>query len=295
MNASSRNISNKLSAVSVEVLSDVTLHARTLGIPFFVLGATARDIIFGALYDIPTPRATLDIDLALRVGSWEQYGQLRTSLFGTDRYTQDRLQHQRMHHTNGAIIDLVPFGPLETPAGKIAWPPDHDIVMRTAGFEEALGSAIDVSITRDPEQTVKVCTPAALAAMKLIAWHENYPARRKDAEDLLFIMREYVYAGNEARLYHSDADLLADVNFAFDKASPRLLGRDIKRIVAPGTLSALLGILDVETADDSQFRLLSDMTRAGLREESSQEGILLLLGQLKAGLTSAAEAGPAAP
>ena len=295
MNASLRNISHKLPAASVEVLCDVTLHARTLGIPFFVLGATARDIIFGALYDIPTPRATLDIDLALRVGSWEQYGQLRTSMLGTDRYVQDRRQHQRMHHTNGAILDLVPFGPLETPAGKIAWPPDQDIVMRTAGFEEALLSAIDVIIVPDPEHTVKVCTPAALAAMKLIAWHENYPARRKDAEDLLFIITEYIHAGNEERLYRSDADLFTEVNFAFDEASPRLLGRDIRRIVTLETLSALLKILDAETADDSQFRLLSDMTRAGLREESSQERILQLLGQLKAGLASASGSDPAIP
>jgi predicted nucleotidyltransferase len=167
--------------------------------------------------------------------------------------------------------------------------------MRTAGFEEALLSAIDVIIVPDPEHIVKVCTPAALAAMKLIAWHETYPARRKDAEDLLFLMKEYVHAGNEQRLYLSDADLFAEVNFAFDEASPRLLGRDIRRIVTPETRSVLVKILDAETADDSQFRLLSDMTRAGLREESSQERILQLLGQLNAGLTSTSGPGPVIP
>jgi predicted nucleotidyltransferase len=286
MNASSQNISNRLPADSVEVLCDVTLHTRALHIPFFVLGATARDIIFGALYDIPTPRATLDIDLALRIETWEQYTSLRDSMFDSKRYVQVTGQQQRMHHVNGAIVDLVPFGPLETPAGMIAWPPDQDIVMRTAGFEEALGSAIDVTIALDPEYTVKVCTPAALAAMKLIAWHENYPLRRKDAEDLLFIMKEYVHAGNEQRLYLSDADLLAGVNYSFEEASPRLLGRDIRGIVTSQTRSALLKILDAELADDSQFRLLSDMSWAGLREERSQEGILMLLRQLRIGLTS---------
>ena len=295
MSASSKNISNKLPPASVEVLCDVTLHARTLGIPFFVLGATARDIIFGALYNIPTPRATLDIDLALRVGTWEQYAQLRTSMLGTARYVQDRIHQQRMHHTNGAILYLVPFGPLEAPAGMIAWPPDQDIVMRTAGFEEALGSAVDVTIALEPEYTVRVYTPAALAAMKLIAWHENYPLRRKDAEDLLFIMKEYVHAGNEARLYQSDADILTDVNFAFDQASPRLLGRDIARIVTTETLSALVTILAAETADDSQFRLLSDMTHTGLREEGALEVILVLLGQLRTGLTSVTGKGPVTP
>jgi predicted nucleotidyltransferase len=294
MNASLLNISNKLPAASVEVLCDVTLHARTLDIPFFVLGATARDIIFGALYDIPTPRATMDIDLALRVENWEQYTQLRTSMLSTARYDPDTSHRQRLHHSNGAIIDLVPFGPLETPAGMIAWPPDQDIVMRTAGFEEALESAINVTVAVDPEYAVKVCTPAALAAMKLIAWYENYPARRKDAEDLLFIIREYVHAGNEARLYDADKDLFAAANYVSEEASPRLLGRDIRRIVTLETLRALVSILDAETADDSQFRLLSDMSRAGLREESSQEGILALLRLLRAGLTSAGTMRPAA-
>ena len=294
MNASSRNISNKLPPASVEVLCDVTLHARTLGIPFFVLGATARDIIFGAIYDIPTPRATLDIDLALRVETWEQYTQLRTSMIATASYEQDSSQQQRMHHANGAILDLVPFGPLESPAGMIAWPPDRDIVMRTAGFEEALASAVDVIIASDPDHTVKVCTPSALATMKLIAWHENYPLRRKDAEDLIFLLREYLRAGNEGRLFLSDVDILAEVNYAYDEASPRLLGRDVRRIVSPQTRSALLKILDAETADDSQFRLLSDMTHAGLREEGTLEGVLTLLRQFRAGLASPSIAGPAA-
>lgn len=294
MNVSSSNISHKLPPASVEVLCDVSLHARTLGIPFFVLGATARDIIFGAIYGIPTPRATLDIDLALRVETWEQYTRLRTSMTATAVYEEDNSQQQRMHHANGIILDLVPFGPLETPAGMIAWPPDRDIIMRTAGFEEALASAVDVIIAPDPDRTIKVCTPSALAAMKLLAWHDNYPLRRKDAEDLLFLLREYLHAGNEDRLFLSDADLLAEVNYVFDEASPRLLGRDIRRTVSLQTRKNLLAILAAETADDSQFRLLSDMTHAGLREQGTLERVLTLLRQLRAGLASPSVAGPAA-
>lgn len=284
MTGSSRNISHKLPPESAEVLCDVSRHARQLDVPFFVLGATARDMIFGALYDIPIPRATFDIDCALRVADWKQYASLRTALLHTQRYTEDRHHQQRLHHDSGAAIDLVPFGPVEVPAGVIAWPPGNDVVMSTSGFEEALASSIEVIIAEDPERTVKVCTPAALAAMKIIAWHDNYPARTKDAQDLLFLMKEYLNAGNQERLYDTAADILSTVGFSLEVAGPRLLGRDIRRIVHVDTREKLLEILTRETAEDSQFRLLSDMTRTTLRDDTRLEAILLLLRQLKAGL-----------
>jgi predicted nucleotidyltransferase len=287
MNDISNNISHRFPPESAEVLRSVSLHARALDIPFFVLGATARDIIFGALFDIPTPRATLDIDLALRVRDWGQYNRLRMRMLGTGEYAEDRRQHQRLIHVNGALIDLVPFGPLESPAGIIAWPPEQVVMMQTAGFEEALGSSIELIVGEDPECRIRVCTPAALAAMKLIAWHEKYPARKKDAQDLLFLLKEYIHAGNEGRLYAEEKELFVAVNFSFEDASPRLLGRDIRKIVASETRNALLRILRAETADDSQFRLVSDMTTAGLRDDTSMAAVLSLLNHLKGGLTAA--------
>jgi predicted nucleotidyltransferase len=284
MTASSNNISHSIPPESAEVLRDVAHHAAALAIPFFVLGATARDIIFGVLYDIPTPRATLDIDLALRVRDWDQYVRLRAHMLAAGDYTEDRHQHQRLLHGNGALIDLVPFGPVESPAGVISWPPEQDVVMQTAGFEEALASAVEVIVSEEPACTIRVCTPAALAAMKLIAWHEKYPARKKDAQDLLFLMKQYVHAGNERRLYAEEKDLFAAMNFSFEDASPRLLGRDIRSIVTVGTRSVLLTILATETAEESQFRLLSDMTTAGLRDDTSMAAVLGMLRQLRMGL-----------
>ncbi len=284
MTGSSRNISHKLPPESVEVLCDVALLAIHLDVPFFVVGATARDMIFGALYDIPPSRTTFDIDLALRVADWKQYASLRTALLHTQRYTEDRHHQQRLHHDNGAALDLVPFGPLEAPTGVIAWPPGNDVVMSTSGFEEALASSIEVIVAEDPERTVRVCTPAALAAMKLIAWHDNYPARTKDAQDLLFLMKEYIHAGNQERLYDTAPDILAAAAFSLDVAGPRLLGRDIRRMVHAETREKLLAILTSETADDSQFRLLSDMTRTTLRDDARLEEVLLLLRQLTMGL-----------
>jgi predicted nucleotidyltransferase len=189
----------------------------------------------------------------------------------------------------------VPFGPVESGDHGVAWPPERDVVMHTTGFEEALASAITMTISEDPPCAIRVCTPAALAAMKIIAWEERYPERRKDAQDLLFLMKQYVHAGNADRLYTTEKQLLAGVGFSFEDASPRLLGRDIRRIVSPATRRALLAIIDAETAADSQFRLVSDMTVAGLRDDTTVAGVLHLLDQLKQGLMSdEGSAGPPA-
>lgn len=284
MTASSSNISHRLPPESAEVLRDVAHHAGVLAIPFFILGATARDIIFGVLHDIPTPRATLDIDLALRVRDWDQYTRLRAHMLATGDYTEDMDQHQRLIHGNSALIDLVPFGPLESPAGVIAWPPEQDVVMQTAGFEEALASAVEVIVSEEPVCAVRVCTPAALAAMKLIAWHEKYPARKKDAQDLLFLMKQYIHAGNEGRMYTGEKDLFAAVEYSFEDASPRLLGRDIGAVVMADTRNALLRILTAELAEDSQFRLVSDMTTGGWHDESTTARVLSMLRHLQVGL-----------
>jgi predicted nucleotidyltransferase len=34
-------------------------------------------------------------------------------------------------------VDLIPFRGIESADGTFAWPPDRDIVMNVAGFEEA--------------------------------------------------------------------------------------------------------------------------------------------------------------
>lgn len=121
--------------------------------------------------------------------------------------------------------------------------------------------------------------------MKIMAWHDTYPARTKDAQDLLFLMKEYLNAGNQDRLYDTAADILSATGFSLEVAGPRLLGRDIRRMVHAETREKLLAILTTETAGiDSQFRLLSDMTRTTLRDDARLEEVLLLLRQVKAGL-----------
>ncbi|MFQ5885588.1 MAG: hypothetical protein ACE5IO_10875 [Thermoplasmata archaeon] len=155
--------------------------------------------------------------------------------------------------------------------------------MSTVGFSKAFESAVPVRLSWNPVLDVKISTPASLAIMKLVAWDEKYPERADDAKDVLFLMKEYINAGNDTRLYAQDADIRAMKDFDYDMASPRLLGRDMRKVADTEALIALRRILDEETKDDSYYRLVLDMTYGELNDEGLFEDTLNLVKQLRAG------------
>jgi predicted nucleotidyltransferase len=59
-------------------------------IPFFIVGATARDILLEVHYGIGSKRATLDIDIAVFIENWEQYNHLKDELIGIKHFTPTR-------------------------------------------------------------------------------------------------------------------------------------------------------------------------------------------------------------
>ena len=70
MNNNLKDISGRIDQEIISILSNITEVAKELGIPFFVVGAFARDVIFEHIHGIPTARATRDIDIGVEVGGW---------------------------------------------------------------------------------------------------------------------------------------------------------------------------------------------------------------------------------
>ncbi len=67
------DLSGKVSKGVVEIYSTVSKVAEGLEIPFFVVGATARDMVLELGYGIEPSRATRDIDLGVKVSGCEQF------------------------------------------------------------------------------------------------------------------------------------------------------------------------------------------------------------------------------
>ncbi len=281
------NLSGKIEKPIVDALYLLKRIADSSGIPFFVVGAFSRDLILKHRYGIEPRRRTGDIDLGVEVANWEQFEKLKESLIETGRFCLTPEKHRLRRGT--ILIDILPFGAITDKDKKISWPPEHEIIMSMVGFEEAYKYSITFRLSSDPELDINLASLPGLAIMKLISWKEKYPNRKRDAEDLLFIMNKYEEAGNTERLYGEDLPLLQEEGFDTRLAGARLLGRDMARISDPKTFLIVKGILDAETGERSQYKLATDMIReAGMAETKFNE-ILLQLEKLKQGIVEAEE------
>ena len=70
-------------SIFIELLNCVSMVAVELDTPFFVVGATARDMILWYGFDIRPGRATKDVDFGFMVSSWEEYDRLKAALTAT--------------------------------------------------------------------------------------------------------------------------------------------------------------------------------------------------------------------
>ena len=251
-------LSEKIDAFTAELLGTINDVAESLKVPFFVVGAMARDTILTQGYSIDTGRATQDIDLGVKVSDWDGYERLKEGLVATGKFGRDKKQAQRLVYAQILPIDLIPFGAIAEPDDRLSWPAEHDTTMRTLGFEEAYHNSITVRMRADPVLDIQFVSLPGLALLKIISWNDNLLRRGKDAYDLLLLMRTYLDAGNQVRLWNEEGDLVGE-DFDYVRAGARLLGRDIARVLSPDIKEAVVKILDKETGEQNQYRLVENM------------------------------------
>ena len=283
MSKSLLDLSGRIDPALLEVFEALAEVAAAWQIRYFVVGATARDIIFGYGHGIAIRRATADIDLGVEVADWEEFHILKDGLVERDQF-EPTLAVQRLLYKRELPIDIVPFGPLEHANKEISWPPDHSVRMNVLGFEDAYRNAQTVRLSSDPVLDIPFVTPAGLAVLKIIAWNDRTPQGSKDAGDLAFLMRHYLDAGNQERLAEEHPDLLDTDDFDYEHAGARLLGRDMAVIMSPETRKVVLEILDRETDNPERYRLVEDMMGNFTKTGEAFEEYLQFLEVLKAGI-----------
>jgi predicted nucleotidyltransferase len=283
MSNTSLDLSNKVPAEQVSIIRQVVRAAESQGLRLFIVGAQARDLLLQYVYDLPVHRATNDIDFGIIVESWDEFAKVRDDLVVDKKFQPHRTMKQRLVHQNGVLIDLVPFGDLEEISGQISWPPDFAIVMSTVGFREAYDSSIKVRVADD--LIVKVASLAGLALMKIVAWDERRFER--DAEDLALIMRHYLDAGNQDRIYNEQGDCfdLLNEEFDYERASARILGRDVGRLLTDTSRPICERVLSQERDQDGAAPLAMVMIRNRVRYYGDYDVVMTMIAELRTGVS----------
>src|ERR1700740_3243126 len=141
MNSTSRRIFpllKPLSPLVLEPLKAVAQTANSLSLPYFLAGATARDLVLENIFGRAPGKLTRDLDFGVD-SDWKQFENLKAALMSTGRFKADRaIQRVSYQHSAGISVrvDLIPFGGVQE-GSKISWPPDNDFVMNVGGFKEA--------------------------------------------------------------------------------------------------------------------------------------------------------------
>ncbi len=280
------DISGKLPAIQVAALRELKRTTDGLGIDFFIIGATARDILIEHMNGIPAPRMTRDVDIAVCVTGWGEFRRLTDAMLASGVFLQG--DREQRFVSGDIIIDIIPFGGIAGRDNQIFWLPEYDIRMSTVGFMDVHDSSIICRLNDDPILDIGIASLPGLMVLKLLSWHERYPERGKDAQDLIFMIRKYQFPGIIDRLYEEAGEgsgLLIEEAFDHGRACARLLGRDMARISGPETANAVLKILASELRSDGQYGLVAQMTSPG---EDSVE-IILLLEKLEMGFRETAK------
>ena len=73
--------------MTLAVLTLVDRLARELALDYFVTGAMAKDLVLYGVFGLDTGGATLDVDLAVALDSWQQFDVVKARLVETGAFT----------------------------------------------------------------------------------------------------------------------------------------------------------------------------------------------------------------
>ena len=260
---SSEKIGNPL---LVELLRKLTDSFSKMDKEFYVIGATARDIVMQQLLDTESKRRTRDLDIAIAIPDWDAFEQVKQSLI-VDGFEKSRDMQQRFYYGEYEL-DIVPYGVVAKDDDNIYWPPEEVVAMSVKGFDEVLSEAITVSI--DDDFKIKIASLHGLFLLKFNAWLDRNSKTSKDAEDMSFIFSNYFLANLERKIHQEVYDW---ENFDDYIVGGYWLAYDIVALLNKEQLCYYKNVIEGELAKEEESRLLNHMLENsyGLKYETVRD------------------------
>ena len=262
LNITSEKIANP---VLVELLKKLTDSFNRMGREFYVIGATARDIIIRQLIDTTSGRRTKDLDIAIAIPDWSVFDEIKEVLVA-DGFKKSPDMRQRFYYGEYEL-DIVPYG-VAKDDDNIYWPPEEEIAMSVKGFDEVLSESITVNI--DGEFDIRIASLHGLFLLKFNAWLDRNIETSKDAEDMSFILSNYFMANLDRNVYTEVYDW---ENFDEYIVGGYWLARDLLLLLTKEQIVYYKDCIEKELEKDDESRLFNQIIENcyGLTYETVKE------------------------
>jgi len=206
----------------LKVLKEALSH---LGINYYLIGAVARDIQMTGKHGIKSPRATRDIDIAILVNNQNLYDKLVYNLKNIYSFV-DTNKAYRYKYKEGTLVDIVPFGEIESDNRIVTLKGRQIEELSVIGFQENLAHTEEIEF--EDGFKIQVSSLAGICLLKFFAWDDNPNHRERDINDINFILGKYtdIYIDE---IFEKHSDIL-ELNWDTD-LPPRILGRHLGLIL----------------------------------------------------------------
>ena len=277
-NISSKNFSNPLLK---ELLKELSNYFISIDSEYYVIGATARDIILSGIYNQTPGRKTYDLDIAIAIPDWNKFDEISQGIENIDGFQKSTKQKQRFIYQKIYMLDVVPFGEIAKEDNNIYWPPEETHAMSVIGFSEIARQTLKIEV--DNSFTIYVATLPGIFILKLVAWRDRKLETNKDADDIAFIISNYLEI-NELRAATENYDIYEVDGFSTFISGGTLLGRDAREILKtnPEILTEFIGILRAELDKNDESLLINQImeTHTTLKYEDVVNSLLSITNEL---------------
>lgn len=259
------------------VLEELIPVFEKRGIKFYIIGAVARDIILD-LHDEKSERVTMDLDIAIAIDHWEDFDDISADILSLPNFSKDEKQQQRFFFREKFQVDIVPYGGIKDQNDQFFWPRDESFAMSVVGFEEAEKHLLPIEM--DGSLKFNIVSLEGVFLLKLFAWKDRHNRENKDAEDLGFILNNYLII-NRLISFSEPYNKVYDLeNFTELKAGAIILGIKLNELIAENsdTQSKVKSLLQEEINKEEESQLFNQIieTNRNLKFDDVAEAIALI-------------------
>lgn len=249
------DLQNMLLADTLQALAEC--YAK-MEMELYVVGAAARDITMHLLNIQNVPRRTLDLDVAVALKNWEQFGQLSDILLQHDFVKAP--EKQRFYYEGVKPykyeVDIVPFGVIAEQE-LVAWPPDGSPIMSVRCFDDVMQHADIVYV--DNLFFFRLASLSGQFLIKLDTWFDRHSLTKKDASDMVFFLQN-VYVAYALTRTELPPEIDVDANqFDVMVAGAEWIASDLRQMLTTEHQLFYANLLHEEVSKGEESVLLNDL------------------------------------